>query len=184
MPRARNHAPPIFSGGAQHRGFAAQNAISILPATKSAIPAILNFIHQLAKYEKLSHQVKATKSDLRKHLFGPQPAAEAIIARLGKTPVGYALFFTTFSTFAGQPGIWLEDLFVLPAHRRAGIGRVLLRSVAAIALKRKCARLEWSVLDWNAPAIKLYRKLGAKALDDWTTQRLTGRALVRLARKT
>jgi GNAT superfamily N-acetyltransferase len=155
----------------------------IQPATVADVPAILDFIRKLAKYEKLSHQVKATQSQLRQHLFGPHPAAEAIVARLGKKPVGYALFFTTFSTFAGRPGIWLEDLFVLPAHRRAGIGRALLRSIAAIAIKRKCARLEWSVLDWNAPAIKLYRKLGAKAMDDWTTQRVTGDALVRLARK-
>jgi GNAT superfamily N-acetyltransferase len=155
----------------------------IQPATVADVPAILDFIRKLAKYEKLSHQVKATQSQLRRRLFGPHPAAEAIVARLGKKPVGYALFFTTFSTFAGRPGIWLEDLFVLPAHRRAGIGRALLRSIAAIAIKRKCARLEWSVLDWNAPAIKLYRKLGAKAMDDWTTQRVTGDALVRLARK-
>jgi GNAT superfamily N-acetyltransferase len=155
----------------------------IQPATVADVPAILDFIRKLAKYEKLSHQVKATQSQLRQHLFGPHPAAEAIVARLGKKPVGYALFFTTFSTFAGRPGIWLEDLFVLPAHRRAGIGRALLRSIATIAIKRKCARLEWSVLDWNAPAIKLYRKLGAKAMDDWTTQRVTGDALVRLARK-
>jgi GNAT superfamily N-acetyltransferase len=155
----------------------------IQPATVADVPAILDFIRKLAKYEKLSHQVKATQSQFRQHLFGPHPAAEAIVARLGKKPVAYALFFTTFSTFAGRPGIWLEDLFVLPAHRRAGIGRALLRSVAAIALKRKCARLEWSVLDWNAPAIKLYRKLGTEAMDDWTTQRVTGQALVRLARK-
>jgi GNAT superfamily N-acetyltransferase len=155
----------------------------IQPATVADIPVILDFIRKLAEYEKLSHEAKATQAQLRRHLFGPHPAAEAIVARLGKKPVGFALFFTTFSTFAGRPGIWLEDLFVLPAHRRAGIGRALLRSVAAIALKRKCGRLEWSVLDWNAPAIKLYRKLGAKAMDDWTTQRVTGDALVRLARK-
>jgi GNAT superfamily N-acetyltransferase len=183
MPRARNHAPPIFSGGAQHRGFVAQNSISVRPATEADIPAILDFIRGLAQYEKLSHEVKATQAQLRKHLFGPHPAAEAIVARLGKKPVGFALFFTTFSTFAGRPGIWLEDLFVLPAHRRAGIGRALLRSVAAIAVNRKCARLEWSVLDWNTPAIKLYRKLGAKAMNDWTTQRVAGHALVRLAAK-
>jgi GNAT superfamily N-acetyltransferase len=155
----------------------------IQPATQADVPAILDFIRGLAQYEKLSHEAKATQGQLRKHLFGPHPAAEVIIARLDRRPVGFALFFTTFSTFAGRPGIWLEDLFVLPAHRRSGIGRALLRSVAAIAVKRKCARLEWSVLDWNAPAIKLYRKLGAKAMDDWTIQRVTGAALVRLARK-
>jgi len=152
-------------------------------ATKADVPIILNFIRGLAKYEKLSHEVKATEAQLRKHLFGSKPAAEVIIAKLDRAPVGFALFFTTFSTFAGRRGIWLEDLFVLPQNRRAGIGRALLRAVAAIALRRKCGRLEWSVLDWNEPAIKLYRKLGAKSMDDWTIQRVTGKALANLAGK-
>jgi GNAT superfamily N-acetyltransferase len=131
----------------------------------------------------LSHEVTATESELCEHLFGSRPAAEAIVAKVGGKAVGFALFFTTFSTFAGRRGIWLEDLFVVSENRRSGIGRALLRAVAAIAVERKCGRLEWSVLDWNEPAIKLYRRLGAKAMDDWTTQRMTGEALARLAGK-
>ncbi|MGA2439522.1 MAG: GNAT family N-acetyltransferase [Tepidisphaeraceae bacterium] len=155
----------------------------IVPAAESDVPTILDFIRKLAEYEKLSHEMNATEAQLREHLFGARPAAEAIVAKIGPKPVGFALFFTTFSTFAGRPGIWLEDLFVLPEHRRKGIGWALLKAVAAIAVQRKCARLEWSVLDWNQPAIKLYQKLGAAAMSDWTTQRLWGDALLRLAGK-
>jgi GNAT superfamily N-acetyltransferase len=155
----------------------------ISPATSSDIPAILDFIRKLAEYEHLSHTVSATESDLREHLFGPAPAAEVILAKIDDQPVGFALFFTTFSTFVGRPGIWLEDLFVLPDYRHRGIGRVLLQSVASVAIKRNCGRLEWSVLDWNEPAINLYKKLGAVPMNDWTTQRLTGEALSRLAGK-
>jgi GNAT superfamily N-acetyltransferase len=155
--------------------------LTIQPATIDDVPAILGFIRGLAEYEKLSHEMEATESQLREHLFGSRPAAEAVIARVGEESVGFALFFTTFSTFAGKPGIWLEDIFVLPKHRRGGIGRALLRAVAQIAVRRDCGRLEWSVLDWNEPAIQLYRKLGAVAMNDWTTQRVTGDALQRLA---
>jgi len=157
--------------------------LKISRAKKSDIPTIRDFIRRLAEYEKLSHEMKATQSLLREHLFGSKRAAEVIIAKLGKKPVGFALFFTTFSTFVGRPGIWLEDLFVLPDNRRQGVGRALLRVVAQIAVQRKCGRLEWSVLDWNQPAIRLYRKLGAKAMDQWTIQRVTGPALRRLAKK-
>jgi len=157
--------------------------LTIHPATDADVPAILDFIRKLAEYEKLSHEMKASEGQLREHLFGRRPAAEAILAKTGGRAVGFALFFTTFSTFAGWPGIWLEDLFVLPEHRRRGIGRALLKAVAGIAVQRKCGRLEWSVLDWNEPAIKLYQKLGAAAMSDWTTQRLSGEALLRLARK-
>jgi GNAT superfamily N-acetyltransferase len=155
----------------------------IQPATEADVPAILDFIRKLAEYEKLSHEVTTTESELREHLFGSRPAAEAIVAKVGGKAVGFALFFMTFSTFAGRPGIWLEDLFVVSENRRSGIGRALLRAVAAIAVERKCGRLEWSVLDWNEPAIRLYRRLGAKAMGDWTTQRMTGEALARLAGK-
>ena len=158
-------------------------ALKISRAKKSDIPTIHNFICKLAEYEKLSKEMKATQSLLREHLFGQKPAADVIIAKLGKKPVGFALFFTTFSTFVGRPGIWLEDLFVLPDNRRQGVGRALLRVVAQIAVQRKCGRLEWSVLDWNHPAIRLYRTLGAKAMDQWTIQRVTGSALRRLAKK-
>jgi len=157
--------------------------VIVHPATEADVPAILEFIRGLAEYEKLSHEVKATEAQLREHLFGARPAAEAILARIVGKAVGFALFFTTFSTFAERPGIWLEDLFVLPEHRRKGIGRALLKAVAGIAVERNCGRLEWSVLDWNEPAIKLYQKLGAAAMSDWTTQRLWGEALLRLAGK-
>ena len=157
--------------------------LNILPATEADVPVILDFIRKLAEYEKLSHEVTATEAQLRENLFGPQPAAEAILARLGEKPVGFALFFTNFSTFAGRPGIWLEDLFVLQEHRGRGIGESLIRAVASIAVERNCGGLEWTVLDWNEPAIELYRKLGAKAMTDWTTQRVAGEALNRLARK-
>jgi GNAT superfamily N-acetyltransferase len=157
--------------------------VTIAPATAADIPAILDFIRKLAEYEKLSDSVAATESDLHEHLFGPSPAAEVILARIAAKPVGFALYFTTFSTFLGRPGIWLEDLFVLPEFRHRGIGRLLLRHVAATAVKRNCGRLEWSVLDWNEPAIQLYRKLGAVAMSEWMIQRVTGDALLRLAGK-
>lgn len=153
----------------------------IVPATEADVGAILGFIRQLAEYERLAHEIVATQESLREHLFGPQPAAEVIIARFGDHPVGFALFFTTFSTFVGRPGIWLEDLFVAPDHRCRGVGKALLREVASIALRRNCGRLEWSVLDWNEPAISLYRAMGAQAMSDWTIQRVTGDALAKLA---
>jgi len=153
----------------------------LAPATPADVPAILDFIRKLAQYERLSHTVTATEADLQKHLFGPTPAAEVILAKIDANPVGFALYFTTFSTFVGRPGIWLEDLFVLPEFRHRGIGRSLLRAVAATAVQRNCGRLEWSVLDWNQPAIQLYQKLGAVAMSDWTIQRLTGEALAQLA---
>jgi GNAT superfamily N-acetyltransferase len=156
-------------------------SLSIVPATEADVPVILSFIRQLAEYERLSHEMLATDSLVREHLFGSRPAAEVILAKIGGQPVGFALFFTTFSTFVGRPGIWLEDLFVDPVHRRAGIGKALLREVASIALRRNCGRLEWSVLDWNQPAVSLYRAMGSTAMTEWTTQRVAGEALVRLA---
>jgi GNAT superfamily N-acetyltransferase len=155
---------------------------TIIRATPADIPAILDFIRKLAEYEHLSHTVIAREDDLQNHLFGPSPAAEVLLAKIQNNPVGFALYFTTFSTFLARPGIWLEDLFVLPDFRHQGIGRALLQAVASIAIKRNCGRLEWSVLDWNKPAIQLYKKLGAVPMNDWTTQRLTGEALSRLAR--
>ncbi len=155
--------------------------LTLSRAVQADIPIILQFIAKLAEYEHLSGEMKATDADLHKYLFGPSPAAEVVLAKIGANPVGFALYFTTFSTFLGRPGIWVEDLFVLSEFRHRGIGRALLRHVAAVAVERNCGRLEWSVLDWNEPAIQLYRKLGAVALSDWTIQRLTGEALLRLA---
>ena len=151
------------------------HALKILPASFEHVPLILNFIRQLAEYEKLSHEVKADEKSLRAALFGTRPVAEVILAFLGERAVGFALYFTTFSTFLGLPGIYLEDLFVDPEVRGRGIGRALLAYLARLTIDRGYGRLEWEVLDWNEPAIAFYRKLGAQSLDAWTRNRLTGR---------
>ena len=144
------------------------------------VATILGFIRALAEYEQLAHAVVATEADLRTHLFGPRPAAEVLIGDLDGRPVGFALFFPNFSTFLAKPGIYLEDVFVLPEARGRGVGRALLAAVAKVAVARDAGRLEWSVLDWNAPAIGFYRKLGATPMDEWTVMRVTGEALQRL----
>jgi GNAT superfamily N-acetyltransferase len=149
------------------------NDVRIYPAQISDVPVILEFIRNLAEYEKLSHACLSTEDLLKEHLFGPRPAAEVLIAAMDNKPVGFALFFQTFSTFVGRPGIWLEDLFVLPENRGNGIGGRLLKEVARIAVNRNCGRLEWSVLDWNSPAIEFYRSVGAVPMDDWTIFRMT-----------
>ncbi len=157
-------------------------AIILRPATRADIPQILDFIRGLAEYEKLAHEAVATPALLETHLFGERPAAEVVIAEADGVPAGFALFFHSFSTFLGQPGLYLEDLFVLPGHRGLGIGRRLMVHLAQLAVARGCGRFEWSVLDWNEPAIRLYRSLGAVGLDEWTVQRVTGEALQALAR--
>jgi GNAT superfamily N-acetyltransferase len=159
------------------------SAIDIRPAAARDVPALLGLIRKLAEYEKLSHACVATEDLLLRHLFASQPAAQALVAEADGRPVGFALYFQTFSTFVGRPGIWLEDLFVLPEVRGKGIGRLLLKRVAQIAVERNCGRLEWAVLDWNAPAIGFYKKLGALPLDDWTTYRVAGDALAKLGGK-
>lgn len=152
---------------------------------RSAAPADLDVIHgfilALAEYERLSHEVRADKQVLGRHLFGERPMAEVLIAELDGKPVGFALFFHNFSTFEGRPGIYLEDLFVDPAARGAGIGKALLVKLAQLAIGRDCARLEWWVLDWNEPAIAFYRSLGARPMDEWTVNRVDGEALKALA---
>ena len=157
-------------------------AIRIQPATEQDVPQILRFIKGLAEYEKLADHVVATEEGLRTSLFGPRPAAQVLIAYTGDTPAGFALFFHNYSTFLGQPGIYLEDLFVVPEHRGAGIGRALLAHLASLAVERGCGRLEWAVLDWNAPAIGFYRTLGATPMEEWTIFRLTGAPLAALAK--
>ena len=156
-------------------------AIRIVPATEDDVPLILRFIKGLAEYERLQDMVEATEDRLRASLFGHRRVAEVVIAHLDHEPAGYALFFHNFSTFLGQPGIYVEDIFVVPERRGAGVGRALLAHVAALAVERGCGRLEWAVLDWNEPAIGFYRRLGARPLDDWTVYRLTGDSLARLA---
>jgi GNAT superfamily N-acetyltransferase len=146
-------------------------------ATAADVPLILAFIRDLAIYEKLLPEVIATEVALRDSLFGPQPAAHVVIAESGGRPAGFALYFFTYSTFLAKPGLYLEDLFVQPEFRGAGIGKALLLHLAKIANARGCGRMEWTVLDWNEPAKGFYKKLGAVPLDDWRIMRLTGPAL-------
>jgi GNAT superfamily N-acetyltransferase len=154
----------------------------IAPATEADVPLILALIRGIADYEELSHEVVVTEALVREHLFGPKPAAEVLIARMDDRPVGFALYFTNFSTFLGKPGIYLEDLFVLPDCRGQGIGKALLTQVARIAAERKCGRLEWSVLDWNESAIQFYKSLGAKPMSEWTVFRMTEEVIAALAK--
>jgi GNAT superfamily N-acetyltransferase len=159
----------------------AKPEIRIERATSENVPLILRLIQGLAEYEKLAHEVSATEAGLRDTLFGARPAADVIIAYAGETPAGFALFFPSYSTFLGKPGLYLEDLFVLPEWRGHGIGRALLAQLARIAVERGCGRFEWSVLDWNEPAIGFYKSLGARMMDGWSIFRVTGDALTQLA---
>jgi GNAT superfamily N-acetyltransferase len=159
---------------------APMNAI-LRPAQVDDVPQILAFILELAEYERLAHTVTATEDLLRQSLFGPKPAAEAIIASVDGVDVGWALFFTNFSTFNGLPGLYIEDLYVKPELRGQGIGKALLKRVATLAVERGCGRVEWAVLDWNEPSIQFYKSLEAKPMDEWTTYRLTGESLKNLA---
>ena len=154
----------------------------IRQATEADVPVILRFIRALAEYEKLSHKVVATEESLRRTLFGNPRFAEVILGYEDAEPVGFALFFHNYSTFLGRPGIYLEDLFVDPDRRGRGYGRELLAHLARLARDRDCGRVEWAVLDWNAPSIQFYKSLGAVPLDDWIIFRLTGEALERSAR--
>ena len=155
--------------------------ISIKFAAEADVPLILDFITQLAEYEKLPHEMIATEAGLRQGLFGARPYAECLIARMDGNPAGFALFFHNFSTFLAKPGIYLEDLFVYPALRGNGIGKALLLRLAGVARERGCGRLEWSVLDWNTSAQEFYRKLGALPMDEWTVYRMTSEAIERAA---
>jgi GNAT superfamily N-acetyltransferase len=151
------------------------------PAGSTDAPLVLQLIRELAEFERLSDEVRATEDDLRRTLFGPRPAAEAILAFLDGAPVGFALFFNNYSTFLARPGLYLEDLYVRPGARGRGVGATLLRHLARTARQRGCGRLEWSVLDWNERAIRFYRRLGAEPMDGWTAFRLSGDALEGLA---
>lgn len=155
---------------------------TIRSATHDDLDTIIGFINDLAGYERLAHEVRLDRDRLATHLFGPRPMAEVLIADVAGAPVGFALFFHNFSTFEGAPGIYLEDLFVRPEARGSGAGRALLRELARLAVDRGCARLEWSVLDWNSPAITFYQSLGARSMDGWTINRLDGDALRDMAR--
>jgi GNAT superfamily N-acetyltransferase len=156
-------------------------AFSIRAACPDDAELLANLVRELAVYEKLEHQALATPDDFRRNLFGPRPAAEAVVAEVDGQPVGFALWFTTFSTFRGQPGLYLEDLFVKPDFRGRGIGKGLLAFLAALAVERGCGRLEWAVLNWNEPAIGFYRSVGARPMDEWTVYRIDDEPLRRLA---
>jgi GNAT superfamily N-acetyltransferase len=155
--------------------------IRIVPARESDVPVVFSLIQRLAEYERLSDELEATEEGIREAMFGEWPIIEVLLAYVGSEVAGYALFFHHFSTFAGRRGVYLEDLFVLPEHRGRGIGKRLLSQLAKLAVERRCARLEWAVLDWNESAIRFYRSIGAVPMDEWTTYRLTGAALDRLA---
>jgi GNAT superfamily N-acetyltransferase len=158
-----------------------ETPIRIERATDRDVPLILELIQGLAVYEKLAHEVTATEAGLRETLFGARPAADVIIAYAGDTPAGFALFFPNYSTFLGKPGLYLEDLFVRPEYRGQGLGLALMKRLAQIAVERGCGRFEWSVLDWNEPAIGFYESLGAKLMDGWSIVRVNGDALTALA---
>ncbi|MBQ0823395.1 GNAT family N-acetyltransferase [Microvirga sp. HBU67558] len=156
-------------------------SLVIRKAEERDAPAIFSFIRDLAEYERLAHEVDATQADIAKALFGPDPRVFAEIAEWDGEPAGFAIWFYNFSTFRGRHGIYLEDLFVRPAFRSRGIGRALLRRLARRCVDEGLARLEWWVLDWNEPALRVYRSIGAVPMDEWTVQRVTGDALRRLA---
>ena len=155
---------------------------TLRPATPADLPAIVGLITELADFEKLSHLVVVTPKSLQPHLFGPRPVAEAVVGEVDGSVVAFALFFTNFSTFLGQPGLYLEDLYVQPAHRGTGLGKALLSHLGALAVQRGCGRFEWSVLDWNQRAIDFYETMGADVMPDWRICRLTGERLAAFAR--
>jgi GNAT superfamily N-acetyltransferase len=157
------------------------DTVRIVPARVEDVPVILSLIKGLADYERMDDEVVATEEGLRANLFGDRPAAEVVLAYVDDTVVGFALFFHNFSTFLGCPGLYLEDLFVVPSWRGRGIGRMLLAHLADIAMRRGCGRMEWAVLDWNEPAIGFYERMGARLMKEWRLCRLTGDALARVA---
>jgi len=156
--------------------------LTIRRGTRRDVPTILALIRGLAEYERLLPEMKATAARIRHHGFGRRPYFETLICRRGARPVGFALYFFTYSTFVGRPSLYLEDLFVLPQERGNGAGKALLRALAKIAVKRRCGRMEWAVLDWNRPAIRFYERLGARLRKEWILTRITGAPLRRLAR--
>jgi len=157
------------------------DGFQIRKAAREDVPLVLDFIRRLAEYEKLTHEVVATREKLEKYLFGEEKVAEVVIGYYGEVPVGFALYFFNFSTFLARPGIYLEDLFVLEEYRGMGFGKVLLAYLANLVRQKDYGRLEWAVLDWNEPSIDFYKSLGAKTMDDWIINRLTGEELVALA---
>ena len=157
-------------------------AHTLRPATPADLLSIVGLIRELAAFEELAHLVVVTPESLAPHLFGERPAAEAVVGEVDGSVVAFALFFSNFSTFLGRPGLYLEDLYVQPAHRGTGLGKALLQHLASLAVSRGCGRFEWSVLDWNERAIGFYQQMGATVMPDWRICRVTGDALTALAR--
>jgi GNAT superfamily N-acetyltransferase len=154
---------------------------AIRPITPADLPALLELIRELARFERLDHEVEATANSLQDAFFGPQPAARALLASADGAVAGYAIYFFTFSSFTGRAGIWLDDLYVRPQFRHHGLGRALIQAVARIGVERNCARFEWTALDWNQPALDFYRRLGARAMEDWVLLRVNAEGLQRIA---
>jgi GNAT superfamily N-acetyltransferase len=173
----------LIPGNPQNQRMTSTPSFTLRPAELRDVSAIVHMIRELAEFEKLAHLVQVTPEKLRPHLFGEKPAAEAWMALVDGEPVAFALFFTNFSTFLAQPGLYLEDLYVKPRYRHMGIGRALLTRLAQLAVERGNARFEWSVLDWNENAIGFYEKLGAVVMPDWRICRVTGDALASLAER-
>lgn len=165
----------------ENSAMAPETALQIRPAESADVPVVLDFIRKLAEYGDISSETTVTEDDVRAALFGPRPVAQAILAYVGPEPAGFAVYSFTFSSFMGKPGIWVEDLFVEPRFRGVGVGKALLVTLAKLGRECGCGRLEWSVLNWNEQAMEFYQDLGAAPLDEWTTFRLTGDALERLA---
>ncbi|MEW6706760.1 MAG: GNAT family N-acetyltransferase [Pseudomonadota bacterium] len=159
-----------------------EQAFSLRMAEPRDVPAIMSLIAELAEFEKLSHLVQVTPEALQRHLFGPKPVVEAMVGEVRDRVVAYALFFTNYSTFLGKPGLYMEDLYVQPAHRGSGLGRALLERLGRLAVERDYGRFEWAVLDWNVNAIRFYEKMGATVLPDWRICRVAGQALQAFAR--
>jgi ribosomal protein S18 acetylase RimI-like enzyme len=159
----------------------ADRRLHIRPATPDDVPLILRFVRELAAYEKAEHEVVATEAHIRRSLFGEGAVARALVCRVGEVDAGFAVYFFNYSTWQGRQGLYLEDLYVSPAYRHAGAGKAMLRHLARIAVANDCGRFEWSVLDWNEPAIRFYRGMGAVAMDEWVRYRLTGAALADFA---
>ncbi len=177
--RGQRSIANLARGAAHFLGCAMDFTIGAVTPTE--IPALLEMIRELARFEQLEHEVETTVALLREALFGPQPVAGVLLARRGAQPVGYALYFFTFSSFVGRPGVWLDDLYVRPAFRRRGVGRALLQAVAKIGADRQCGRFEWTALNWNQNALDFYRSLGAQAMDQWVLLRVKAEGLRRLA---
>jgi len=153
----------------------------IAPLASSDVPILLELVRELARFERLDHEFQATVESLSDSLFGPNPVAGALLAQCGGQPAGYGLYFFTFSSFVGRPGIWLDDVYVRPGFRRCGLGRALIKAVAQVGAERNCGRFEWTALNWNIDALEFYRGLGAEVMNEWVLLRMNSESLRRLA---